>query len=505
MGGFFKSTPARRVVLAALAALVCALAAPALAAAASTLVVAPGAAREVEPCATATPCNYLWTIKNASSGDTVQFASGVFAFDGTTLKTNVVVPAGVTLAPAPGDATRPVIRQTTPYKAGFSGPMFALEANVTIRDLEIDQSATTVNNGAGAVDANQGDVIERTILTGTLGGMYATPNAPGTIAMRNDLVIAGKGVAIQLEDGTMSLDNVTAIASGSESNSGIAVLSHSTFSKTSTIEATNTIARGQRYDAQASVESSGSGSTVTLHYSDARTAFELAQGSPAKVDDTDHPTHGEPVFAAAGDYHEVLGSPTIDAGKPDPASGSSDLDGSVRTFGAGTDIGAYELQKLVAPVLVSSPPPVPIVLPAVLPAPLLTGLTLSAARFRVAARGATISRRRAPIGTTIAYSDSEAAVTTFTIGKPVAGVRHGRSCVAPPHKRLAGHKYKPCVRYLALGSFTHQDAAGANRLHFSGRLHGRRLPPRSYRLTAVPRNAAGQSGQPVAAAFTIIA
>ncbi|HEY4895717.1 MAG TPA: choice-of-anchor Q domain-containing protein, partial [Solirubrobacteraceae bacterium] len=243
------------------------------------------------------------------------------------------------------DATRPVIRQTTPYKAGFSAPMFALEANVTIRDLEIDQTATTVNNGAGALDANQGDVIERTILTGGLGGMYATPNAPGTIAMRNDLVIAGGGVAIQLENGTMSLDNVTAIARGSESGTGVALLSHSTFNKASTIEATNTIARGQRYDAEASIESSGSGSTIVFHYSDARTAFELAQGSPTKVEDTDHPTHGEPAFAAAGDYHEALGSPTIDAGKPDAASGSIDLDGFARTVGAGTDIGAYELQK----------------------------------------------------------------------------------------------------------------------------------------------------------------
>ena len=54
-----------------------------------------------------------------------------------------------------------------------------------------------------------------------------------------------------------------------------------------------------------------------------------------------------------------------------------------------------------------------------------------------------------------------------------------------------------------MGSFTHVDAAGANRPHFSGRLRGRKLKPGSYRLQAVARNAAGQSSATMVASFRV--
>ena len=121
---------------AALAALACGLGIPAAAAAAATTsTVAQGATREGSPCTAATPCAYRWALENSTAGDTVQFESGVYAFDGAALAKFLVVPAGVTLERAPGDATRPVIEQTTPFKAGFNSPMFILESNVTIRDL----------------------------------------------------------------------------------------------------------------------------------------------------------------------------------------------------------------------------------------------------------------------------------------------------------------------------------------------------------------------------------
>ena len=56
---------------------------------------------------------------------------------------------------------------------------------------------------------------------------------------------------------------------------------------------------------------------------------------------------------------------------------------------------------------------------------------------------------------------------------------------------------------MTVGSFTHADTAGANSVRFSGRLHGRALAPRSYRLMATPRNAAGLTGATVDAVFSI--
>ena len=59
----------------------------------------------------------------------------------------------------------------------------------------------------------------------------------------------------------------------------------------------------------------------------------------------------EPLFAApaALDFHELAGSPTIDAGGRTAALGTTDLDGKPRIQGAAPDIGAYET---------ATPPPV---------------------------------------------------------------------------------------------------------------------------------------------------
>jgi hypothetical protein len=48
------------------------------------------------------------------------------------------------------------------------------------------------------------------------------------------------------------------------------------------------------------------------------------------------------VNAAAGDFRELVGSPTIDAGLNQPVDGTLDFEGNPRQFGASTDIGAYE-------------------------------------------------------------------------------------------------------------------------------------------------------------------
>src|SRR5436190_8535806 len=70
----------------------------------------------------------------------------------------------------------------------------------------------------------------------------------------------------------------------------------------------------------------------------------------------------KPVFvnAAAGDYRQAPGSPTIDAGLEAPINGAFDVDGDTRTLGntdvgAGTtDIGADEF--VFAPAATTGPP-----------------------------------------------------------------------------------------------------------------------------------------------------
>src|SRR5436190_23486811 len=65
-----------------------------------------------------------------------------------------------------------------------------------------------------------------------------------------------------------------------------------------------------------------------------------------------------PVFdgVCCGNFHEIAGSPTIDAGQNDGANGSTDIDGDPRMIGV-TDIGADELVPPAAPGGASATPP----------------------------------------------------------------------------------------------------------------------------------------------------
>jgi hypothetical protein len=306
---------------------------------AATRVVAPGAARQANPCTSATPCDYYWAITHSSSGDTVAFESGQYTYDGSVHTTSLGVPAGVTLSRVAGDATRPVIKQTVGYA---SCNCATLAVGGTLEDLEVDQAAGTVGHTAGAIEMSAGAVVERALLVGRVNGMYVA-GGPGTARLGDSVVVAHDGVAVETFGGGVDpvLDNVTAIAHGA--GTGVALEVDNTCCGALTqLDATNTIARGDVYDAL--VDASAGDSTMFLHYSDARTAMEHTEGTggtPA-INDSDHPMHADPLFASATDYTEAASSPTIDAGTADAASGSLDLSGLPRTIGPATDIGATE-------------------------------------------------------------------------------------------------------------------------------------------------------------------
>jgi hypothetical protein len=97
------------------------------------------------------------------------------------------------------------------------------------------------------------------------------------------------------------------------------------------------------------------------------------------------------------------------------------------------------------------------------------------------------------------YNDSQAAKTTFTVQRRTLGRRKGGACVKT---RKRPPRAKRCTRYVKVGSFSHTDTAGPNRLRFSGRVGGRKLKPGAYRLRAVPRNSAG-AGKAVTRGFRV--
>jgi hypothetical protein len=104
-------------------------------------------------------------------------------------------------------------------------------------------------------------------------------------------------------------------------------------------------------------------------------------------------------------------------------------------------------------------------------------------------------------GTVITYRDTLAAHTTLQVDRELRGAKRGRKCVAVP--RGKHRKVKPCMRLVLVGSFTHHDKAGTNRLHFTGRLRGHALRPGSYKLKATAM-LDGRRSHTISRSFVII-
>ncbi len=117
------------------------------------------------------------------------------------------------------------------------------------------------------------------------------------------------------------------------------------------------------------------------------------------------------------------------------------------------------------------------------PTPQLRTLRLVPDAFQAATRGPTIVSA-SDTGTTISYRDTLAAHSTFRV----------------LHCRNTRGK---CTGPLLVGSFTHHDRAGVNRLRFSGRLDGRALSAGNYVLQATA-GLAGQTGRAVAGTFQVL-
>ncbi len=133
----------------------------------------------------------------------------------------------------------------------------------------------------------------------------------------------------------------------------------------------------------------------------------------------------------------------------------------------------------------------------------ISGLSISPDAFVVAGGGVAIARRRPSTGTTVSYSDSQAARTTFTVLSEHPGVeRAKRGCVRPPRAapKIGGRR---CTRYVRVGSFIHTDHNGPNRFRFTGRIAGRALSPGRYLLQALPM-LGGRTSTPRARTFRII-
>ncbi len=129
--------------------------------------------------------------------------------------------------------------------------------------------------------------------------------------------------------------------------------------------------------------------------------------------------------------------------------------------------------------------------------PRISHLKITPVVLIAAPHGGAIAARMT--GTTVSYTETDPATTTFTVERRSPGRRNRGSCVRPT-KRNRTHRR--CTRWIKVGRFTHNGGAGSNEFHFTGRLGGHKLQAGKYRLQAIPRNPAG-TGAAVDAGFKV--
>ena len=421
-------------------------------------------------CSQALPCTLKQAIEKAKANDEVIVAPGEYT-----------VPSPLSPEDVPGVDIHGQAGVAPPLitGSGFGGPLIALD--VGGRLSHVDLRAT--NFFAAGARCETSGIIERVRSLAVGEDANGIELTDGCL-LRNSLAL-GSGVNStgvtsfgQSGVGTSRVRNVTAIASG-EGSTGISATFFELDPGSQTVSVSNAIASGEDLDVRGTGE--GGGGHVAISYSN----FRSSKGEgPGTVTLGAGNQTAPPLFAgaAAGDYREAPGSPTIDAGIVDAEVGALDLAGNPRTVGGTIDIGAYEFAAG------ASPPP--------LVTPRIRSLAVKPGAFRAANIGGAVvsakGKAKAPVAAAVSYSLNVSASVGFTVERRAPGRRAGRKCVKPT--KANGGKAK-CTRFLPVkGGFTHLGAAGANKLMFSGRIGGGALKPGAYRLTAAAGDSTATAG-----------
>ena len=363
-------------------------------------------------------------------------------------------------------------------------------------------------NSAGIDSFGFGVSIDR-VISHALGSESYACEASAPVTMTNSVCVADglKSYAFAVfaspltPSATLRNDTLEA-PGGSGSSGGVAVRAEAAGGYHASVTLINAIAHGANVDLLAEADATASSEAmIAAEHSNYLTDTAKTEGGKASVtphgSGTNQTAAPQFVNTAMDDFHELAGSPTVGAGFGSPANGPLDLDGNPRQFGGRTDIGAYQF---IPPATVPAPPTGTVAGAAApagggaTPAPSDSQPVLSPATFATLSSGPPVIARTAK-GTTISYTDTQVARTTFVVRRPAGkGVLAHGKCVKPPRKRKGGSRGKSCTLYTIFGSFTHADTAGANRFRFSGRLGGRALKPGSYQLVSAPTNASGKTG-----------
>jgi len=129
--------------------------------------------------------------------------------------------------------------------------------------------------------------------------------------------------------------------------------------------------------------------------------------------------------------------------------------------------------------------------------PVVSALSFAPRTFRVAKAATATSaaakkkaKKKAPAGTKLRFTLSEAAAVRIAVERATTGRRSGKRCVKET-ARLRKAKAKRCTRYVRAGTLTRTAKAGRVTVAFSGRIGRRALARGAYRVAITATDAAG--------------
>jgi len=449
----------------------------------ATLAAAAGATqRHAAPAGSGTacfqnaPCSLETAVEESKAGDEVIVGPGVHS-----LAQPAAPEFGTAGIDIHGDLGGPM--PTVVFAEDSSG--FLLYGESRLRYVAIVASGFQVVG----VSCRGGDLVERVVVS-TSGVEPVGLQISEECAARNALVRAGGEDAVAIfarpEFAKVSgpVRNVTALATGIHSVGIAARSDNPAMGGDNTLDVRNAIASGEENDLRAIDSAFG-----RAHIAIANSNFDVASGGGLSLVKDLGGNQGAPplyVDAAAGDFREAAGSPTIDAGATDQI-GELDLAGAPRLSGPAPDIGAYELSSPATPGQLRS-------------------LKVAPRRFRSISVGGPTGggiirqgRARPPIRTRVSYGLSAAATVSFEVSRAVAGRRVGAKC---KRRSAANRGKRPCTKLLPVkGGFTVDGNGGENGFTLSGRLAGRTLRRGSYRLIGTAGGITKRSPFKVAGVF----
>lgn len=254
----------------------------------------------------------------------------------------IQLPAGVYVHGVAGQP-RPVIAQDNPDAFGA----VLVAANDRLAHIAVESNAHS-----GIVFAGGNALAEDlTVRSTAVEAIACNTTEVETLVLRDTVCLAtgngssGVGAFVRTSRPSMlvRLRNVTAVSSGGV---GIRYRVEGTGAVPSyTVDAVGVIARG----AQRDVEAEGGVTPSTrseLELQMRNSSYSATATRAATLTPAGEGTNVEqPALLAFDQVHQRPGSPTIDAGAADGASGSTDPDGDARTLGLTADIGADEFQS----------------------------------------------------------------------------------------------------------------------------------------------------------------